>query len=152
MSWGDLPEVNFRCHCYNVNVYGKRDYSPQKYFALCMKIASWVGFERFLNSIYTVSKKAYIAYRAGADSLRVNSALPNMSLHTCRHLHVVRKNIFLCTQCTSSEIILFTSWAVSAVSAFWKFSTSWTVLTCRTVSASRTLSAWWMTVWAAWCP
>ena len=26
---------------------------------LCMKIASWVGFERFLNNISTVSRKAY---------------------------------------------------------------------------------------------
>ena len=37
--------------------------------ALCMKIASWVGFERFLNSVSTVSRKAYLAYCAGVRSL-----------------------------------------------------------------------------------
>ena len=34
-----------------------------------IKIASWVGFERFLNSVRTVNRKAYLAYCTGVRSL-----------------------------------------------------------------------------------
>ena len=46
-----------------MTVYRKRDCD------LCMKITSWVGFERFLNNVPTVSRKAYLAYRAGVRPL-----------------------------------------------------------------------------------
>ena len=42
-----------------VTVYGKGDHFAD--LALCMKITFWVGFERFLNSVSTVSRKAYCA-------------------------------------------------------------------------------------------
>ena len=38
-----------------------------------MKIASWVDFERFLNSVPTVSRKAYLAYHTEVTSLMTSS-------------------------------------------------------------------------------
>ena len=48
-----------------------------------MNIASWVAFKRFLNSVPTVSKKAYIAYCAEVRSL--------MTAYQNGHVEVVNR-------------------------------------------------------------
>ena len=59
-----------------VRLWEKGPFCANNRLALCMKIASWVGFERFLNSVSTVSRKAYLAYHAGVRSLHAHSWKP----------------------------------------------------------------------------
>ena len=44
---------------------GNGTFCANNNLALCMKIASWVGFD----SVSTVTRKAYLTYRAGVRSL-----------------------------------------------------------------------------------